>query len=32
MFRSFVRDPQTRDYYDEVVDSMIALWEANIRR
>jgi len=30
--RSFVRDPQTRDYYDEVVDSMIALWEANIRR
>lgn len=29
--RSFVRDPQTRDYYDEVVDSHMALWETNIR-
>lgn len=29
--RSFVRDLQTRDYYDERVDAYMALWEANIR-
>jgi hypothetical protein len=28
--RSWVRDPQIRDYYDEIVDTHMALWEANM--
>ncbi len=30
--RGWVRDPQVREYYDEIVDTHMALWEANMRR